>query len=140
VLDLKPYVAYTDALPDAAAGWLKEALDPAAAFFVEFSDEARAALGYLAETWELDLTPAIRAVLTLGPQAHPYRRIRRDRSSNAGADAFVLAVKEWRARFVVEGSRIVVLSIRSGYRPRDIATNQDAALDPHRAFVERFGI
>ena len=146
VLDLKPYVAYTDAVTDPSNGWLAGALDPAPKFAVEFSPSALAELSFLRDTWHADLEPPIREVLALGPQAHPYRRIRRERSKPATslapptAEMFVLAVKEWRARFTVEGSRIVVHSLRSGYRPREIVTNTDPSLDPHRAFVDRFGL
>ena len=71
-------------------------------------------------------------MLSLGPQRHPYRRIRAD------GDAFVLAVKDFRARFTVDARTIVVLAIKSGYRPRELATNLDSALDAHRAFVADF--
>jgi tRNA-Thr(GGU) m(6)t(6)A37 methyltransferase TsaA len=138
VLDLKPYVAYTDAVTDAGSGWLASALDPAASFVVEIAGAARAELDFVRETAGVELEASIREVLALGPQAHPYRRIRRDRSSTAG-NAYVLAVKDWRARFLVEGARIVVLGLRSGYRARDLVENPDPALDVHRAFVQRFG-
>src|SRR5262245_6787360 len=140
VLDLKPYVAYTDAITDAGNGWLSGALDPVAPFSVEFSGEAENELDYLRESFGIDLDAPIREILALGPQAHPYRRIRKERGRAAGdAETFVLAVKEWRARFGVDGSRITVLRIRSGYRPRELAEKFDASLDAHRAFVERFG-
>ena len=139
VLDLKPYVAYTDAIGDANGGWLSGALDPVAPFSVEFSDGARAELAYLLETWGIDLDDPIQKILSLGPQAHPYRRIRRERSAPNASETFVLAVKEWRARFVVDGSRISVLGIRYGYRPRELVENRDVALDAQRAFVGRFG-
>jgi tRNA-Thr(GGU) m(6)t(6)A37 methyltransferase TsaA len=140
VLDLKPYVAYTDAVSDAGTGWLSGALDPGAVFTVEFSDEARAHLDYLSATWSIELEASIREVLALGPQAHPYRRIRHEQANGAnGAESYVLAVKDWRARFVVDGARIIVLSLRSGYRPRELVENTSAELDAHRAFVTRFG-
>lgn len=139
VLDLKPYVAYTDAITDANGGWLSGALDPVAPFSVEILDQARAELTYLRETWGIDLDDPIQKILSLGPQAHPYRRIRRERGRATDSETFLLAVKEWRARFTVEGSRITVLGIRSGYRPRELVENRNDALDAHRAFVERFG-
>lgn len=139
VLDLKPYVAYTDAVSDAGSGWLTGALDPAARFDVEWSDAARSELAFLSDGFGIELETPIRDVLALGPQAHPYRRIRRERSPGAHGEAFVLAVKEWRARFTVDGSRIKVERLRTGYRPREIVENLDPALDVHRAFVERFG-
>jgi tRNA-Thr(GGU) m(6)t(6)A37 methyltransferase TsaA len=133
VLDIKPYVKYADAIDDSEGGWLETALDPQPAFDVEFAPAAERALRYLRERGNVELAESIRRVLALGPQRHPYRRIR------AEGDAFVLAVKEFRARFAVEGKRIRVLSIVTGYRPRELATNADPALDLHRAFAaERF--
>jgi len=132
VLDLKPYVKYADALDDAEGGWLETGLDPQPGFEVEFAPDAARALAYLRERFQIELEEPIVRVLSLGPQRHPYRRIRSD------GDGFVLAVKDFRARFAVDGRRIVVLAIKSGYRPRELATNPDAALDAHRAFVADF--
>lgn len=133
VLDLKPYVPYADAIHDAEGGWLETARDPLPGFVVEFENAAVSAMEYLQSTWGIELEEPIRAILTLGPQQHPYRRIRAD------GDQMVLSVKDWRARFRVEGTQIVVTEIRSGYRPRELVTNQDSALDSHRAYVEIAG-
>ena len=132
VLDIKPYVKYADALDDSEGGWLETGLDPQPGFAVEFAPDAARALAYLRERFSIELEEPIVRVLALGPQRHPYRRIRAD------GDAFVLAVKDFRARFTVDGRRIVVLAIKSGYRPRELATNADSALDAHRAFVADF--
>ena len=129
VLDLKPYVPYADALTDADGGWLENGLDPQPGFDVELAPEATRALGYLQKEWGIELEEAILSVLRLGPQQHPYRRIKRD------GDGLVLAVKEFRARFAVEGRRIVVLSIASGYRPKELATNLAPELDAHRGLA-----
>jgi tRNA-Thr(GGU) m(6)t(6)A37 methyltransferase TsaA len=129
VLDIKPYVPYADALSDAEAGWLETALDPLPGFEVVFEPEAAIGLLYLESDFGIELADSITKVLTLGPQQHAYRRIRRR------GEGFVLAVKDWRARFRVEERRIYVEAIESGYRPRELATNDAAALDPHRAFV-----
>jgi tRNA-Thr(GGU) m(6)t(6)A37 methyltransferase TsaA len=128
VLDLKPYVAYADARPDARAGWL-EAADPRAPWTVEFSERARAQLAWLRDHG-VDLGPPIEAALALGPQPHAYRRIRKH---GAGMR---LAVKDWRADFDVHERRIVVRSLESGYKPGQLAS--DASLAVHRAFVAEF--
>jgi hypothetical protein len=47
-----------------------------------------------------------------------------------------LALKEWRVDFVAESRRIVVTSIRTGYRAKQLAS--DAAPEVHRAFSARF--
>jgi len=129
VLDLKPYVPYADALADAGGGWLDTALDPVEPYEVELASDAVWALGYLKSTFGLELEQNLRKILALGPQQHPYRRIKKV------GDAFLLAVKDWRARFEVHGKRLVVTEIVSGYRPRELVENPDPALDPHRAFV-----
>ena len=128
VLDLKPYVAYADAFPDARAGWL-EATDPVPAWDVTFDAAAREELAWLRDHG-VDLAPSIQAALSLGPQPHAYRRIRRQ---GAGMQ---LALKEWRADFVVEDRRILVTGLRSGYRARELA--KDATPEVHRVFSARF--
>jgi tRNA-Thr(GGU) m(6)t(6)A37 methyltransferase TsaA len=130
VLDLKPYVAYTDSLSDTTSGWLDER-DPIEPYRVEFSELAVEELRFL-EDFGVTLRDAIVRVLELGPEQHPYRRIKKE------GDELVLAVKDWRARFRVDGRCILVLGMTSGYRPKQLALDANPALDPHRAFVERF--
>jgi tRNA-Thr(GGU) m(6)t(6)A37 methyltransferase TsaA len=131
VLDIKPYVPYADSHPDARTGWL--AADPLPEFEVVWSKRAREEVEWLHAHFAIDLTPPVERVLALGPQPHPYRRIRRD------SDAMLLAVKDWRIRFAVEGRMLRVLGIRTGYRPRDLALSEDPAVVPHRAFCAQFG-
>jgi tRNA (adenine37-N6)-methyltransferase len=141
VLDLKPYVSYTDALPGARDGWLKplaepdaieRPADPEPGFEVVFAGEALAQALFLQETFALDLITPITDALSIGPAPRAYRRIR------AEGDALRLAFKEWRARFRVEGRSVTVLALGTGYRPRELV-DSDPALEPHRAFVARFG-
>jgi tRNA (adenine37-N6)-methyltransferase len=129
VLDLKPYVPYADAYPEARSGWL-ETSDPRRSWDVSFSDDAETQLAWLSEHG-VELTSVVVSALALGPQPHAYRRIRKH------GDGMRLAMKEWRVDFVVEDRRIVVCGIRSGYRPRDLEAKAELAL--HRAFVGRFG-
>ena len=128
ILDLKPYVKYTDVVPEAADGWL--AGDPVAAWAVSLSGAARAALALLKRNG-VELEDQIRAALALGPEPHAYRRIRR--SGETG----VLALKEWRVHFRVEGRAIEVVAIRSGYRARELAARVD--LELHRRIEAHAG-
>lgn len=128
VLDLKPYVPYADARPDAKSGWL-EPRDPAPTWQVTFAKPAIAQLAWL-EARGIVLRPGIEQTLALGPQPHAYRRIRRH---GAG---YRLALKEWRIDFAVDGKVIDVRAISSGYRSRQLAT--DTALAIHRDFVAAF--
>jgi tRNA (adenine37-N6)-methyltransferase len=138
VLDLKPYVPYTDSIPTASSGWLEapeRPTDPIAAFRVEFGARALEELEFLEVHHAIALREPVVAVLALGPTPHPYRRIKRE------ADAFVLAHKEWRVHFEARGQEILVTRVKSGYRPSVLfgSNAEDAALTPHREFVARFG-
>jgi tRNA (adenine37-N6)-methyltransferase len=132
LIDIKPYVAYTDAIPGAGSGWL-EPDDPGVRYDVVFDEAALVQAAYLRERFSLELVEPITRVLELGPQPHAYRRIKHERG------VFRLAVKEWRAQFRVDGTCITVLSLGTGYRPRELADPDNAALEAHREFVARFG-
>jgi tRNA (adenine37-N6)-methyltransferase len=135
VLDIKPYVAYADAHPDAKSGWLEAgaADDPAPGFTIAWAELADTQAAWLLETHGVDLRGPASRVLSLGPQPHPYRRIR------AEGDVMRLAVKDWRLSFSVEGRQVTIQSISSGYRERELWGEGGHAPDAHRAFVERFG-
>jgi tRNA-Thr(GGU) m(6)t(6)A37 methyltransferase TsaA len=137
VLDLKPYVPYTDAWPGARSGWLEGGApaagdappDPRPDWVVEFTAVAAAQASWVESRTGLPLATRITVTLALGPQPHAYRRIHRD------GDAGVLAVRDWRARFTVAGRRITVTAIASGYRPAALAAGaDDPALAVHREF------
>jgi mRNA-degrading endonuclease RelE of RelBE toxin-antitoxin system len=139
VLDVKPYVPYTDHVA-ANSGWLEttgSAKDPGPRFEVVFADEARSQLEWLKAQAGLDLEDAIVRILSTGPVPHPYRRIKRD---GAG---YRLGLRDWRVRFELEGKHVRVLSIASGYKSKVLADpaavpNAETALDVHRAFVAAF--
>jgi hypothetical protein len=138
VLDLKPYVPYTDAWPGARSGWLEAGAppagdapaDPRPDWDVDFAPAAAAQAAWVEARTGLPLAARITAALALGPQPHAYRRIRRE------GDAGTLAVRDWRARFTVSGRRIAVTAIASGYRPAALAAGAD---DPGLAVHREFG-
>jgi tRNA-Thr(GGU) m(6)t(6)A37 methyltransferase TsaA len=134
LLDIKPYLAYADALPGAGGGWLESErgkLDPKSSFEIVWSALASEQAAWLSQQG-LDLVSPVVDTLRLGPAPHPYRRIRKD------GDAMSLAVKEWRVRFRVDGSTIRVLSVQSGYRMSQLEGDLDGALALHRGFVAKF--
>lgn len=131
ILDLKPYVAYTDALSETKNGWLEPGRDPVEPYSVELEPLAREQLEFLGDLGRV-LHAALERTLSSGPGPQPYRRIRSD------ASGYVIAVKDWRARFLVEGRRIVVVSLATGYRARQLAEDGDSSLDAHRRFCAAF--
>ncbi len=140
VLDLKPYVAYTDAHPAAGSGWLSDAsvapgeqpADPVPAYVVRFEPLALEQSQWVQARTGLPLGERIHSTLSLGPSPHPYRRIRRSR------DGMQLAVKEWRVRFAVTGREVSVLGVDSGFRPAQLAAAEGDVLRPHQEFLARW--
>ncbi len=135
VLDIKPYLPYADAFADSASGWV-EARDPKAPWSVAFEPAAREALSWIADASGEALEPRIVQALSLGPQPHAYRRIRR-----ADDGSMQLAMKAWRIGFRVDDAArtLTVERIFSGYRPRELEQGTGDAIVIHRAFAARFG-
>ncbi len=143
VLDLKPYVAYTDSHPEAGNGWLDDAqapldptrpADPLAAYAVTFTPLAREQARWIEMRTGLAIEERIRSTLALGPEPHPYRRIRRLN------DGMQLAVKEWRVRFSVEHREARVAAIFSGFKTSQLAADDlDEVRQAHREFRGRWG-
>jgi mRNA-degrading endonuclease RelE of RelBE toxin-antitoxin system len=132
VLDIKPYVPFTDVVPSANSGWLENP-DPGPKFAVAWSTLAEAQARWLEDTFGVDLAAQVNKILALGHEPHPYRRIRRREHG------YRLAVKDWRVDFAVEGATIHVLSISTGYRASELASSPEPAVALHRAFAEHFG-
>ena len=137
VLDIKPYVAYTDAIAEAGGGWLSNAdapLDPIPEFQVIWDATAAEQARWIEARTGLPLRERATATLALGPEPHPYRRIRREHGG------FTLCVKDWRLRFSVEARRVQVASIESGARKADLAklTEVSEELTTHRAFCAQW--
>jgi tRNA-Thr(GGU) m(6)t(6)A37 methyltransferase TsaA len=147
LLDLKPYVPYTDAIPEANHGWLDPArlsvrnndvkagvrpLDPIPQRVVTFAPLAAEQLAWLRGEHEVALAERIESQLALGVAPHAYRRIKRD------GDSSRLAIKDWRAWFRVDGGNVTVERIGSGYRPRELYGPEGHAPAAHRAFAARW--
>jgi len=137
VLDIKPYVAYADSphpIPslDAPTSWLQSspAIDDPRQHEVTFRPRAQEQLTFLQECG-FDLAAILTQNLKLGPTPHAYRRIRVE------GEFSVVAHKDWRARFKVDGLKIQVFSIGTGYRPSQMSSGVAPVL--HRQFVEHFG-
>jgi len=112
ILDIKPYVPWCDAIPDANQGWLERPEDPGPRWTVAFDRLADEQLVFLAGEG-VDLRERIADHLSLGPHPHAYRRIKKR------GDGYLLKVTDWRAHFVIEGAHVRVQRLESGHRPKD---------------------
>ncbi len=135
ILDIKPYVPYTDAFPASASGWLDpRAPDPREHHEVIFTARAEEQVAWIEARADLPLRERIVNTLKLGPQPHPYRRIKHD------ANGMRLAVKDWRIDFTVAGRCISVLQIRTGYSAKQLEMPGPADVTAlHQAYCIAFG-
>ncbi|HET6338169.1 MAG TPA: tRNA (N6-threonylcarbamoyladenosine(37)-N6)-methyltransferase TrmO [Polyangiales bacterium] len=142
VLDLKPYVAYTDSIPAAGGGWLETAdapPDPGPQYGVTYAPLAEQQLAWLEGKAAFDLRAMAEDVLRAGPTPHPYRRIR------AHEGHYSLGAKDFRVLFTVDldTNQVTVLEVASGYRKRVLEDpraepTELTPLEVHRAFVLEF--
>ncbi len=133
VLDIKPYVPYTDSISEATGGWLGAAADPGPRYEIRWGDEARAQIAFLAPHLPA-LEASITEVLSVSPHPQPYRRIRVEPDG-----ARTLSLRDWRVRFTVDGQVVHILALRSGYRASQLAAAElPADLSLHRDFVRHF--
>lgn len=138
ILDLKPYLPYADAFPEARAGWteVSELL-----YNIEYSDLASRQLAWLEAHGVSCLGQFIRTRLEAEPLNAKRNRLVPDPQRPAGTP--LLAYRTWRVRFVVnEEVRVVrVEEILSGYRSEELAPGvQDVYADKqcHREFLAQF--
>jgi tRNA-Thr(GGU) m(6)t(6)A37 methyltransferase TsaA len=136
VLDLKPYVSYTDAFADSGNGWLQPSADPGKSWAVNFTTAAESQLAWIAARSPLPLRERIANTLKLGPQPHPYRRIKRSEDGR-----MTLAVQDWRVTFQVDDGVLTVINVYSGYSKAKLAEHLPdpvGTLKLHRDFSLAF--
>lgn len=134
IFDIKPYLPWIEAHPDAAAGWMDEAAieQSPCAYNIRYSILASEQLDFL-KSFGIDLRPRIERVLSIDPAPHPYKRIKTE------DDHFVQSIRGWRMHFTIDADGILVQRIRSGYSIEKFLSEEELADDSaQRAFHVRF--
>lgn len=133
ILDIKPYVATYDSLPEASLGWTESANYSEDDFRVEWSDRARGQAEWIAMNTGFDLFGTADRNLRHKPFDEKHRRF--TRTGNRAVYSF----RTWRAEVVIAEKSIAVEKIYSGYTDDEIAERHDAYGDKeaHRAFILR---
>lgn len=133
VLDLKPYLPYADAFPEALAGWTEQRHQNV--YQLQFSDLARAQADWIRDHAKLDIHGFIQAQLRTDPIDTDRKRV------SPEADGWCIAYRTWRLHFTLTGDRLQIERIRSGYTPAQLAdAEEDRYGDKahHREFIGRW--
>lgn len=135
ILDIKPYIPYADAVPEASSGWLAEVEGPG--WDVSFTAETRDRVQWL----ESNGVACLEAFLKQQLAHDPFNR-KRKRVKHIAEEEWEIAYRTWRAHFTADrkNGRLCVDGIGSGYSDADLADGADPHEDKelHRAFVARF--
>lgn len=133
ILDIKPYLPYADAFPDADPGWTKD--DDNARFTVSFSDKAEQQLYWLETNGLSCLRPFILNHLSCEP-LNP----RRHRLEAVTDDSGTLAYRTWRTLFHCDTQQhsVTVIRVFSAYSDDELASGDDKYRDKvlHRRYIQ----
>jgi len=132
VLDIKPYLPYSDSFPEAATGWVTSGVEHI--FDVVFEPEAEGQCEWLKQAANINLQNFARLQLEFDPTDATRKRI------STNGDVFVLAYRTWRIVYGVDADekRVTIREIRSGYTAVELG---DDAVDKysdkplHRRFI-----
>ena len=136
ILDIKPYLPYADAFPEAKAGWTELSEE---AYTLNYEQRAEAQLSWLAAHGVECLGAFIADRLGTTPLSRKRNRLIAMPDSTP-----LLAYRTWRVRFSCDETAHVVVAqeILSGYTPAELAEGaEDKYHDKavHREFIRVFG-
>lgn len=137
ILDIKPYLPYADAFPEAKTGWL----GTPQRYAVLLGIAARRQMDFLRSLGLSQLEDFVVNQLEYDPTNSDKKRV------SVEGDHFVLAYKTWRMSFTLDEDKkeIQIQEIYSGYSATELASlGTEGAKDPygdkelHRRFLKHF--
>lgn len=120
ILDIKPYLSYADAWPEAKQGWLSQS----SLLEVTWSLLAEKQMQYL-EQQELS---QMRENILLRLKTNPYPT-KSNRVKKLESNLYQLAYKTWRILYKITENQIEILSIASGYDKETLSGNKTSLWD-----------
>lgn len=141
VLDIKPYLPYSDSFPESKTGWVKS--DSMPRYEVSFSEKAENQCKWLKEEANINLENFARLQLEFAPTDTSRKRISNFSPDNNKADQkFILAYRTWRIVFQFSDGeeKVEVIKITSGYTNDELQQRADKYEDKklHKKFIECF--
>lgn len=132
VLDIKPYIPYADAFPEAKVGWLEDV--ESEKWEVKFSTIALEQIEWLENEGVTQMKGFIQGQLEFDPLDHKRKRVEETKAGHR------LCYRTWRANFTVTEKIVRVESIQSGYKMLDLEMSDDPYADKevHRRFISEF--
>jgi mRNA-degrading endonuclease RelE of RelBE toxin-antitoxin system len=135
VLDIKPYLPYSDSFPDVKTGWVKSGLENK--FEIDFDDAAAAKMKWLKQQAGINLRSFTRLQLEFNPTDDSRKRIARLNKD------FILSYRTWRILYSVNAKKnaVKITDVYSGYSREELLnkhTDIYADKDLHCLFAKNF--
>lgn len=127
ILDIKPYLNYSDSHPDASLGWIAE-LDEKT-YTISYENGSLERITWL-ETNRIFFREELEKRLSYDPFPHPYRRITKQ------GDQYQIDFKEWSASFSLIGLSVRITDVFSGFSSEKISIQEETSL--HKQFIKSF--
>ena len=141
IIDIKPYLPYSDSFPDAATGWVKSGLENI--YEIVFSQKAKSQTEWLKNNSKINLVNFAQLQLEFNPTDSTRKRI--VQLENKTKSKFVLAYRTWRIFYLVDeaNKKVTVKEICSGYSKEEMLNlTEDKYEDKklHKLFNEKFNL
>lgn len=109
ILDIKPYLPYSDSFPEVKTGWVKSGLENI--YEVIFEAKAKKTADKLLAIEKVNLLSYARLQLEFNPNDIKRKRISQSTKKNIKENQFVLAYQHWRINYTVdESDKKVIIS------------------------------
>jgi len=141
VLDIKPYLPYSDSFPDSATGWVKKNIEEI--YEVVFEPTSNLQCTWLKEEANINLFNFARLQLEFNPTDLSRKRITSFEMPDSIDKYFVLAYRTWRIYYRIneDGHKVIIKDIKSGYDEEDMQNQDDKYKDKnlHKLYLAKFG-
>ena len=142
VIDIKPYIPYSDSFPNAATGWVKSGMEEI--HEVNFDPVSESQMIWLRKNGNINLKSFTRLQLEFSPTDSTRKRIAVI-GSEGTEKIFTLAYRTWRILFTVnEEKKIVdIKKIFSAYTKEELMNQNDDKYNDkklHNMFVNEFAL
>lgn len=100
IIDIKPYLPYSDSFPDVKTGWVKSGLENI--YQVIFDEKVKKVADKLLTKKNVNLLSYANVQLEFNPTDTTRKRIKQSTKKNKKENQFILAYQKWRINYVVD--------------------------------------
>ena len=138
VVDIKPYLPYSDSFPDSSTGWVKSGLENI--YEIVFNDDAFEQCRWLKSEADINLKNFAKLQLEFNPADNTRKRIE---TINDNKNTFVLSYRTWRIYYSINEfeRKVIIEKISSGYSNEELKNLEDDKYEDKKlanSFVNKF--